>query len=60
MTAAFEGGFELVMQGVCAVDDKAITQGLNDILAVFNQKCAFQSLEEFNSFFDDKDAVLTL
>lgn len=50
MTAAFNGGFELVMQGVYAVDDKAITQGLNDILAVFNQKCAFQSLEEFNSF----------
>lgn len=60
MTVAFDGGFELVMQGVYAVDDKAITQGLNDILAVFNQKCAFQSLEEFNSFFDDKDAVLTL
>lgn len=60
MTAAFDGGFELVMQGVYAVDDKAITQGLNNILAVFNQKCAFQSLEEFNSFFDDKDAVLTL
>ena len=60
MTAAFNGGFELVMQGVYAVDDKAITQGLNDILAVFNQKCAFQSLEEFNSFFDNKDAVLTL
>lgn len=60
MTAAFDGGFELVMQGVYAVDEKAITQGLNNILAVFNQKCAFQSLEEFNSFFDDKDAVLTL
>lgn len=60
MTAAFDGGFELVMQGVYAVDDKAITQGLNNILAVFKQKCAFQSLEEFNNFFDDKDAVLTL
>jgi len=60
MTAAFDGGFELVMQGVYAVDEKAITQGLNNILAVFNQKCAFQSLEEFNTFFDDKDAVLTL
>ena len=41
------------MQGVYAVDDKAITQGLNNILAVFKQKCAFQSLEEFNNFFDD-------
>lgn len=50
MTAAFDGGFELVMQGVYAVDDKAITQGLNNILAVFKQKCAFQSLEEFNNF----------
>ena len=60
MTAVFDGGFEHVMQGVYAVDDKAITQGLNNILAVFKQKCAFQSLEEFNNFFDDKDAVLTL
>ena len=60
MTAAFDGGFGLVMQGVYAVDEQVITQGLNSILAVFNQKCAFQSLEEFNSFFDDKYAVLTL
>lgn len=60
ITEAFGSGMELVMQGVYAVDDKAITKGLNNILAVFNQKCAFQSLEEFNNFFADKDAVLTL
>ena len=60
MKEAFDGVFELGMQGVYAVYDYAITLGLNDILAVFKQKCAFQSLEEFYNFFDDKDAVLTL
>lgn len=60
ITAAFDGGLELVMQGVYAVDEKSITQGLNNILTVFNQKCTFQSLDEFNKFFADKDAVLRL
>ena len=60
ITEAFNGGFALVMQGVYRVDEKAITKGLNNILTVFNDKCAFQSLVEFNNFFDDKGAVLIL
>ena len=53
-------GFELIFMSSLNNDVNGISQGLNCILFSFNQNCKFNTLEEFDNFFDDIDAILTL
>lgn len=57
---AFNTGFEYIQISILQNNVEGIANGLNCILSIFNEKCAFQSLEEFNEFFDDENAVLVL
>lgn len=57
---AFNTGFEYIQISILQNNVEGIAVGLNCILSIFNEKCAFQSLDEFNEFFDDENAVLVL
>ena len=57
---AFNTGFEYIQISILQNNVEGIADGLNCILSIFNEKCAFQSLDEFNEFFDDESAVLIL
>lgn len=57
---AFNTGFEYIQISILQNNVEGIANGLNCILSIFNEKCAFQSLDEFNEFFDDENAVLVL
>lgn len=60
LAKAFNTGFEYIQLSILQNNVDGITDGLNCILSVFNEKCAFQSLDEFNDFFDNEEAVLVL
>lgn len=60
MEKAFNTGFEYIQISILQNNVEGIADGLNCILSIFNEKCAFQSLDEFNEFFDDENAVLVL
>ena len=60
LAKAFNTGFEYIQISILQNNVDGITDGLNCILSVFNEKCTFQSLDEFNEFFDDENAVLVL
>lgn len=53
-------GFEQIFISSFNNDVKGISQGLNCILFSFNQNCKFNTLREFDDFFDDVNAILTL
>lgn len=57
---AFDNGFEVIFVSTLNNDVEGISEGLNKILGVFGETVAFSSREEFNTFFDDKNSVLTL
>ena len=57
---AFNTGFEYIQISILQNNVEGIADGLNCILSIFNEKCAFQSLDEFNEFFDNENAVLVL
>ncbi len=57
---AFNTGFEYIQISILQNNVEGIADGLNCILSIFNEKCAFQSVDEFNEFFDDESAVLVL
>lgn len=57
---AFDEGFKLIFSGNMENDAEEIAIGLDSILAVFNGKCRFKTLEEFNIFFENTEAILTL
>lgn len=60
LAKAFNTGFEYIQLSILQNNVDGITDGLNCILSVFNEKCAFQSLDKFNDFFDNENAVLVL
>lgn len=60
LAKAFNTGFEYIQISILQNNVNGITDGLNCILSVFNEKCAFQSLDEFNDFFDNEETVLVL
>jgi len=57
---SFECGFDLIYQSIFDNDPDKTAFGIDTILSVFNAKCAFATIGEFNSFFDDPEAVLVL
>lgn len=57
---AFDNGFETIFVSTLNNDVEGISTGLNRILGVFGETVSFSSREEFNTFFDDENSVLTL
>lgn len=57
---AFDNGFETIFVSTLNNDVEGISTGLNRILGVFGETVSFFSREEFNTFFDDENSVLTL
>ncbi|MGE4284708.1 MAG: hypothetical protein AB7G87_13520 [Clostridia bacterium] len=58
--SAFDNGFEHIFISTLNNDVEGISSGLNRILSIFGETVSFSSREEFNEFFDDEKAVLTL
>ena len=56
----FDVGFKQIF--VSAIDNNVdgITEGLNTILCIFNERAKFCTINEFNLFFDDSDSILVL
>ncbi len=57
---SFDNGFKLIYISAIENDIDGITDGLNSILSIFNKNAKFSTIEEFNVFFDNIDAELTL
>lgn len=55
---AFEYGFDKTISSIINNDLNGMSDGLNSILGIFNKKCEFSSLEEFDDFFFDSNAEL--
>lgn len=60
LEAAFSDGMEQLCSGIMNSQEKEVIYGLNKILAIFDQECYFQSLQEFDEFFFNENAVLSL
>jgi hypothetical protein len=56
----FDNGFDIIFSGIYYNNTDEVVLGLNTILSVFDAECAFQTMDEFNEFFDDTNAVFTL
>ncbi|MGO1041095.1 hypothetical protein ACTPEO_00025 [Clostridioides difficile] len=58
----FEHGFKLIFMGMDSSKNNIenISSGLNSILSIFNNTCKFNTIREFNTFFDDTENILTL
>ncbi len=59
-TKAFAQGADQIKRGILQDNVEYIAAGLDSYLSVFNKSCAFKTLDEFNAFFDDENAVLVL
>jgi len=57
---AFNNGYKQIFISALDNNVEGISQGINSILYEFNERCKFSTLNEFNDFFDDLDAVLTI
>ena len=57
---AFDSGFEQIFASAIENDVDGISNGLNTILCIFNERAKFETIQEFNTFFDNADSVLTL
>ncbi|MDO4921769.1 MAG: hypothetical protein Q4E64_08090 [Phascolarctobacterium sp.] len=57
---SFSDGMEQLHAGIMSSQEKEVIYGLNRILAVFNEECYFQSLQEFDEIFFDDQSVLSL
>lgn len=57
---AFNNGYKLIFISALENDVDGISKGIDSILSVFNEKSKFTTLNEFNEFFDDLEAVLTI
>jgi len=55
---AFEYGFDKTISSIINSDLNGMSEGINVILGIFNQKCEFSNLEEFDDFFFDSSAEL--
>lgn len=53
-----DNGFALIYESATENNSKGISEGLNKILEIIDKKVTFSSREEFNSFFDDENAIL--
>lgn len=60
ISRAFDIGLEYIQISALQNDIDGITKGLNCVLSIFNEKCTFQTIDEFNKFFDDENATLVL
>lgn len=56
----FDKGFAGMMEAVKKNDFAGFSQGLDTVLSVFDRSVMFRNMEEFDTFFFDDDAVLTL
>lgn len=56
----FNLGFEQINKAMLNNDVSSISDGLNNILAVFNKSINFKTYEEFDEFFMDDNSVLKL
>lgn len=56
----FDLGFQTIMDAMWNNDFEHLSVGLNEILNVFGNAVKFESMEEFDEFFFDNDAILTL
>lgn len=57
---ACERGFEAIFVSTFNNDIDGISSGINQILSIIGETVMFSSREEFNTFFDDEDAILEL
>lgn len=53
-------GFEAIFVSTFNNDIDGISSGINQILSIIGETVMFSSREEFNTFFDDEDAILEL
>lgn len=56
----FDMGFKIIMNGMFNNDFEKLSQGLNHILETFGETVLFKNMEEFDEFFFDDNAVLTI
>ena len=56
----FEQGFTNMMEALVTNDFVSFSSGLNTIMNVFGSNVLFKSMDEFDNFFFDDSAVLTL
>lgn len=56
----FEQGFTNMMEALMTNDFVSFSSGLNTVMNVFGSNVLFQSMDEFDNFFFDDCAVLTL
>lgn len=59
-TANFEAGFKTMWEGIMKNDFGQLADGLNQVISVFGKAITFKDMNEFDEFFFDDDAVLTL
>ena len=57
---AMEKGFEKLLASALENDAEGIAQGIDTLMRPFGSKSAFSSVEEFQSFMEQPDAVLVL
>ena len=53
-------GFQTILDAMLANNLELLSNGLEHILSVFNAGVLFKNMEEFDEFFFDDEAVLTL
>ena len=55
-----DSGFESIFAATISNDVEGISRGLNEILSILGKTTAFSSEKEFNTFFDNDEAVFVL
>ena len=53
-------GFDYIFQGSVANNAETVAKGLDEILCLVKKSVKFKTMDEFNEFFDDENAVLAL
>ena len=60
LAKAFEDGIDCIELAIFNNNIEGIIIGLDCILSVFNAECKFKNMDDFNDFFDNPNAILTL
>lgn len=57
LKSAYDKEFKQILLFSLNYDSDGIAHELNSILSTFNQSCKFNTLSDFNNFFDDTNAI---
>lgn len=58
--ASFEKGFDLIINGSMNENADTVASGIDNILQVFEKNVKFATLQDFNDFFMNEDAILKI